>query len=325
MYVRSLSIQGLSDLSLFSVDSLGRMVRVKGPSLAATAVGDGLALAFAALSEDVLRRLLCRWGLVRTPEDAEIEGDDLPSQAIWKDRRIAKTLVADHTQRRISTRIEILLDPLLCADLRAQAGREPRLSLSLGAEHTLTLEVSAFFGASWDVMSISIQSLIIGSERFATSSSERAPWLTRLLKTLGERYTSHDESTGHAQTALSAMVSPESEAYDRYLLWSAFLAAKHGQVRVAQNDDGRPLFMLGERPLARHGPAALAEAERAVTATLSGADIMWLSDSDGDCDALIEGDASPLEQVWSVSNSGEIDPEAKSSPSSVLQFGAVEE
>ena len=131
MYVRSLSIHGLADLPSFRAEDLGRQVVITGPSPAASAVGDGLALFFSALSERALSHLLLRWGLIQAPAEAEIAMEGVPIQATWTDRRIAKSIVADHGSRTVRARAELLLDPPMSTNLRNHAAREPRLAVGL--------------------------------------------------------------------------------------------------------------------------------------------------------------------------------------------------
>ena len=93
MYLRSVTIHGLSDLPHFTIDGLGRTVTIRGPSPASSAVGDGLGVLFGAMNESVLRQLLVGWGLIRQEDEAEIETEPLPAQAIGptaieQDRRL---------------------------------------------------------------------------------------------------------------------------------------------------------------------------------------------------------------------------------------------
>jgi hypothetical protein len=323
MYIRSLTIQGLADLPRLSLENLERRVCIKGPSLAATAVGDGVALAFSALSERALRQLLSRWGLTGPAEEPDIAVEGTPIQATWSDRQLAQGIVADHTKRKIQVRVEILLDPLLCAELREHSAREPRLALALGEEHSLDLEVSAFFGASWDVLSISIQSVVISGERYPTSGAERAPWMSRLLHTLGERFVSHDESLNHAELALHCLTSPRSDLHEQYTRWVEMMSADFGLVRVAHGAHGTAIFMANNRPLARHGADAIYQARWAVSAAMSGADIMWMGSHNARADQLVDGDASPLEQLWTIQADGEIDPHPEGGPRSILPMGTA--
>ena len=56
-----------------------------------------------------------------------------------------------------------------------------------------------------------------------------------------------------------------------------------------------------------------------------GADVMWLGAPEGQLEALTEGDESPLEQLWTVSSSGSIDPTKQDKIRSVIPFGTAEE
>jgi hypothetical protein len=323
MYIRSLTISGLADLPHFSIDALNRSVRIQGPSLAATAVGDGLALAFAALSEPTMRRLLLRWGLISSVDEAEVFVESTPTQANWTDRQIAKSLVSDHKKRKIKVGLSILLDPLLCAQLRQQAGAEPRLSLGLGRDHTLKLEVSAFFGASWDILSIAIMSVVIDGERFPTGINERAPWMANLLTTLGERFVSHDESDSHPALALACLCSPKADTFAQYTRWTRLLSPEIDALRVAKAGENTAIFIAGNRPLSRFGPRAVRAAEWAATAAMGGADVMWMGSHDERAEQLVLGDACALEQLWTVCPQGEIRPQPGDGPKSVLPLAKI--
>ena len=325
MYVRSLSIHGLADLPSFRAEDLGRQVVITGPSPAASAVGDGLALVFSALSERALSQLLLRWGLIQAPAEAEIAVEGVPVQATWTDRRLAKSIVADHGSRTVRARAELLLDPPMSTNLRNHAAREPRLAVGLEGAPVVSIEVSAFFGVSWDVLSISVQSVVIGGERFPVATNERAPWLSWLLKTLGERFVSHDETQDHAAKALSALVSPSPERHAPVSMWERLTPASLGRVRVAQLDSGRAVFLGDDRPLARHGAQAVRVVEQSVSATMMGADVMWLGTPEGPLSVLTEDDESPLEQVWTVTPDGTINPTRQENVRSVLPFGFAEE
>lgn len=325
MYVRSLSINGLADLPSFRADELGRQVSIRGYGPAASAVGDGLALIFAALSERALCHLLLRWGLVQAPAEAEVTVEGLPVQATWSDRRLAKSIVSDHGSRTVRARAEVLLDPPLATRLRSHAAREPRLAVGLDGAPTVNIEVSAFFGASWDVLSISVQSVIIGGERFPIATNERAPWMSWLLKTLGERFVSHDETREFASKALASLISPAADRHAPTRQWQKLAPVHLGHVRVAQLDSGRAIFLSDDRPLSRHGATAVRTLEQSVTATMMGADVMWLGAPEGELERLTEGDESPLEQLWTVSSEGSIDPAKQDTVRSILPFGSAEE
>ena len=325
MYVRSLHILGLADLPEFHSEGLGRQVSIKGPSRQATAIGDGLSLLFAALSEEGMQRLLMRWGLCRDPSETEIEKEGTPIQATWSDRKLAESLAADHTHRKIQVDAELVLDPPLCTELRARAAREPRLAVGLGADQTVKISVSAFFGQSWDVMSISVQSLVIGGERFATTHAERHPWLNWLLQTLWQRFISHDETHLHAENALSCLLSPNESDHRSYQQWASLMESRCPQSRVAKHGSGAAIFMSGDRPMSRWGPEAIRLAEQLTSATLNRADVMWLGESGTEISGLTEVDGAPLEQLWVVHESGSVDPNQSTKRRTVLSFGDQEE
>ena len=58
---------------------------------------------------------------------------------------------------------------------------------------------------------------------------------------------------------------------------------------------------------------------------MMGADVMWLGTSEGELSVLTEGDESPLEQVWTVTPDGTINPTRQENVRSVLPFGFAEE
>ena len=325
MYVRSLSINGLADLPSFRAADLGRQVTITGPGPAASAVGDGLALVFAALSERALSNLLLRWGLIQTPNEAEIAVEGLPVQATWTDRRLARRIVSEPGTRTIRARAELRLDPPMSTKLRNHAAREPRLAVGLEGAPSVSIEVSAFFGVSWDILSISVQSVVIGGECFPVASNERAPWLSWLLQTLGERFVSHDETRDHPAKALASLISPAADRHTGISQWESLIPPGLGRVRVAQLDSGRAVFLGDDRPLSRHGARATRAIAQSVSATMMGADVMWLGDPEGQLSALTEGEESPLEQLWTVGPAGTIDPDAQDEVRSVLPFGSAEE
>ena len=174
MYVRSLSIHGLADLPSFRAEDLGRQVVITGPSPAASAVGDGLALVFSALSERALSHLLLRWGLIQAPAEAEIAMEGVPIQATWTDRRLAKTIVATTAVARCVPG-QSCCSITMSAHLRNHAAREPRLAVGREGAPVVSIEVSAFFGASW--MSSTPFSPSSSAESSSPATNERAPAL----------------------------------------------------------------------------------------------------------------------------------------------------
>jgi hypothetical protein len=240
---------------------------------------------------------------------------------------LAKALCADPQKRRLGVQLNIELDPPLCADLRTLAARYPRLGVALGGEPapTISIEVSAYFGSSWDVLSLSVQSVILGGERFSTAASERSPWLTQLLLDLGNRFVSHDESSHFGQQAMTAMTARAPGAFERFQAWQACLQDSLGTVRPVHDAEQSVMLLANDRPLHRHGPMAIRRVQMAASAFLYGADIMWIGEDDPWGARFVEGEGTALEQLWSVTEDGDVDPEAQSQPRTILSFGSQEE
>ncbi len=325
MYVRNIHISGFADLPDLQLNDLERVVRVQGPSPAATALGDGLALAFAALSEPVLAALLSRWGLLEPDEDPQVETNPLPIQASWSDRTQAPALVADHMDRRLQVSVDIVPDPPMFADLRAMGAKAPRLSSALSAESLIKIQVSGFFAASWDVLSLSVQSFSVGDESFPTTGKERPDWLTHLLQRMGERFVIHQPVGDIADLAMQAMTSSSAAEHQGFLRWQKALAPELGAVRPARGPAHKPMLLSDDLPLRRFGLFGQERAALAVSAYFSGADVMWAGLCPSWAEACVEGEGSALEQVWRITRSGDIDPEvgADTPPSGVLSFSAA--
>ena len=125
---------------------------------------------------------------------------------------------------------------------------------------------------------------------------------------VGPRYVSHDEATQHADKALQAMTSRSAKGYERFESWQDALRDSIGAVRPVPIEGGRVALLADNRPLGRHGPQAIRRANIAASATLWGADVMWMGDGDDWTERFVEGDGTALEQLWSVSPQGALDP-----------------
>ena len=295
MFITAVEIDGLADCPSLKLSSLDRVVRLAGPSPASTALGDGVALVFAALSEPHCAALLQHWGLLGPGESAEILADPFPAQASWTDRIAARALVDDPERRTITVTVSIELDPLLFRELRAQSVRHPRLITALSSGLTLRLTIGALFATSFDALALSIQSVYIGSESFPTLPRERPVWLTDLLRRLGDRFHRHTPRPALAQTALDASTSREH--FPRYQAWQAAMTSL-GVTRVALGPGDHPTVLVDERPLWRHGHAGRHAAELSASIHLTDADILWAETADP---ALVQGiEDGALEQVWWV-------------------------
>ena len=326
MYVHGLTISGFADLGSFRASGLERVVQVRGPSPAATAVGDGLSLAFAALSETGLATLLQRWGLTQPDEAIDIETNPLPMQATWSNRTMAQALVADPADRRLHAEIALILDPPLFAQLGALGARDPRLATALGDRPLIRWGVSAFFGASWDVLSIGLQSFHVGKQPFPTTSQDRPRWLTDFLLEVGTRYWCHKPDIDTAQAAMDAMTSLDKAQHAGFANWQEALEPDFGTVRPATGVADKPILLADDLPIRRYGQHGSERTSMAASIFLSGADVLWAGHSNAWIEEFTEGDRSPLEQVWRIDEDGSLDPAAdKKEARSVLAFSADEE
>ncbi len=326
MYVHGLTISGFADLGSFRASGLERVVQVRGPSPAATAVGDGLSLAFAALSEPGLIELLRRWGLSQPDEDIDIETNPLPMQATWANREMAQALVADPNDRRLHVEVALILDPPLFARLGAMGARDPRLTTALGDRPLIRWGVSAFFGASWDVLSIGLQSFHVGTQPFPTTSQDRPRWLTDFLLEVGKRYWCHRPGIDTAQAAMDAMTSLDKAHHESFKGWQSALEPEFGTVRPALGPADKPTLLAEHLPIRRHGQHGTDRASMAASIFLSSADVLWAGHSEPWVEGFIEGKSSPLEQVWRIDGNGSMDPTTSDSETrSVLAFSADEE
>ena len=322
MYVRSIHISGFSDIPQLRLDELGRVVRIAGPSPAATALGDAICLGFAALWAPGLERLIARWGLLEPDEIPELQSNPLPTQVSWTDRLQARWLVADSTERRLQVSMELVLDPPMFAELRALSARAPRLGSALGVEPVLRLKVSAYFAASFDVLSLTVQEFSVGKTSFPTTGKERPDWLTRLLQSIGQRFFEHHRSADVASAAMGAMSAAEAERFGSFKDWQRTLRRGLGELRPALGPGGQPMLLCDGQPLRRTGSAGIERAELAASACFHGADVLWAGSCDRWVEGLVEGEGSVLEQVWRIDNEDGLDPNepAPGQSRSVLSF-----
>ena len=295
MFITAVQIEGLADCPSLVLSDLDRVVRLTGPDPASTALGDGIALVFAALSEPHCTALLQHWKLLGPGESAEILAEPFPAQAIWTDTVAARSLIDDPDRRSITATLSLELDPLLFRALRAQSVRHPRLITALSSGLTLRITVGALFTTSFDALALSIQSVHIGTESFPTLPRERPEWLTRLLLQIGARFHRHVARPDLAEVVMAAATSRQNHAH--YVAWQSAMASL-GAARVARGPGGRAEMLIDERPLWRHGAAGRRTAELAASIHLTDADILWAETTDP---LLAESiDADILEQVWWV-------------------------
>jgi hypothetical protein len=169
-----------------------------------------------------------------------------------------------------------------------------------------------------DAVAVSIQSVTVGEERFATAGTERAPWLDRFLRGLAGRFHRHDPSVDPAELALRAATS--RGRHDDYIGWQGDLRARGFDARAARGPGARPLLLVDGLPVRRHGEPARTAAALAASIHLSGADIVWAETTDEGWLGAAAGEGSPVEQVWRVSPAGDLEPSSTSQPSNPLDM-----
>lgn len=308
MLVTAIEVQGFRDLPSFRAADLGRVVTVAGPGPSATALGDALELAFAAFHPAACLGLLRRWGAIGPGEEPEITGAPLPEQATWAHPLVGRWLVDSLEARHLTVTLEIALDPVQYGALRALAIREPRLVTALTRDARASVSVGALFTNTFDAVALAIQGFSVGGEPFPSSPGQRPPWLTQLLRELGHRFAIFRPGAETlAEDALDAATS--AERFGAYKRWQEALRPRLGEVRAARGPGGQATLLSDDLPLRRHGAAGLRHAALGAAVYLSGADLLWAEAEEAWLDATVEGDASPLEQVWRVCADGALHPE----------------
>lgn len=307
MYISAIEVQGLRDLPRFTARDLDRVVTVRGPGPAATALGDAIELFFAALSAPALLRFLHRVELLQPDEQPEILGEPHPVQASWRDRKAAEFQVVQGERSRTVT-LELALDPPLFRTLSDQAAREPRLASALGAGGAVRISVGALLATSMDAMALTLSGFEVAGERFPTSEAERPAWMKHFLATLVHRF-HRAETPGQADLPRRVLdVALSRDRHAAFQGWQRALAPHLGQVRPALGPGGRPELLADDLPLRRHGPAAVARAALAADAWLHAADVLWVDDGPDWIEQGVEGEDSPLEQVFRICPEGSLDP-----------------
>lgn len=312
MYITAIEIQGLRDLPHFEVRDLDRVVRVVGPSPAATALGDALELFFGALSAPALERFLRRVGLLQPGEEPEIIGEPHPVQASWRDRKAAAVQVVQGQRSRTVT-VELMPDPPLFGMLSEQAAREPRMVSAMGAGGAVRISVGALLATSMDAMALTLTGFEVGGERFVTSEAERPAWIKSFLLALTDRFNRSAVLSPDALPKQVMEVALSRDRYGAYLGWQQALADSYGVVRPALGPGGAPTLLAEDLPLRRYGPSALRRAALAADAWLHPCDVLWVEDGPSWIEDMVTGPESPLEQVFrvvgpDVADAGAIDP-----------------
>jgi hypothetical protein len=303
MYITAVRVRGMRDLPLMQLQGLERVVRLRGPSPASTALADALSLAFASLRSESLAALLDLWGLLAPGEQPELHGHPFPDQATWRDRVEAEALVQSDGDRSVHVDVDLALDPPLFAMLRSEAAREPRALMALSQEPRVGFGVSALFARSWDAVALTLKPLRIGDEEFTLRESERPAWAQRVLAELGHRFLRDGADRAiHERTVAAATSRTQHLEYRR---WTESLQPAGPQLRAARGAGGQPMWLGDELPMRRWGPHWRAQAELSALVYLGGADILWTETQDPWIEGQVEGEHSPLEQVWRACPEGD--------------------
>ncbi len=303
MYITAIEVSGLRDLPEARLEGLERVVRVAGPSPAATALGDALELLFAALSPAALQALLGRWGLLAPGESPTLTGAPHPEEATWSDGFAGRALLVEGADRHITVDVEIVADPPLFAALRVEAARDPGVVAALAQGGRIRLGVGALFARSWDALAVSLRSLSVGDVELAVRSGERSPATDRLLRELAGRFCRH--SRGRAAAALALSAATSRDRYPAYQRWTEALLPDGPRLRAARGPGDGPILLGDELPLRRFGEVVEERASLAASIHLGSADIVWTEADDPWVDRAAEGEDSPLEQVWRVCADGD--------------------
>lgn len=94
---------------------------------------------------------------------------------------------------------------------------------------------------------------------------------------------------------------------DRYAAsraWQGALGPDHPHLRAARGPGGHPILLGDDLPLRRHGRRATEDASLAAAVHLSRADIVWAESDRAWLLQAVEGDDSPLEQVFRIHPDG---------------------
>lgn len=312
MWIRGIEFSGFRDLPSFKATELGPVVGVCGPSPAATAIGDAIALFFAALDNDTLRQLLVDWGALAPDDLPDLLGNPLPEQATWHDGRSLAHLV-EEGRHDLRVRLDLQLDPPAVARLRQDGARDPRLAAALVGGPVASVEIGALFTRDYDAIALSVQGLRIGREDFSTGPAERPSWMLPLLRGLAGRFRRHGavDADTLAERVLEAALS--WDRYGRYRAWQEAMgagAADGAEVRAARGVGQQAVLLQGDRPLARWGQKAVRRAAQAADVYLDDLDLLWVETDDAWVEGATRGDSCALEQVWRVHSAGELAPVA---------------
>lgn len=306
MYIREIHVQGFRDLPEGRLQGLDRVVHLRGPSPATTALADAVELVFATLSHDGVHRLVQRWELASQDAPPEVIGDDFPEAVDGVDPLTAQALLhPDNNRRTLQATVLLALDPPLHGHIRSLAARHPAVLLALAEDPTLSITATALFTRSLDHVSLALDRVAIGRHQLALHTTDKPTWVPRLLRDLSRRFHRHSAQDNLIEALADAALG--RDRFDRYVAWQGTLGDGAPRLRVASGPGGHPMLLADELPLRRLGSPTLERVQLAAAVHLSGADVLWAQSADPVLLQAIEGDSSPLEQVFAVSSEGTIE------------------
>lgn len=317
MFIRAIEVQGFRDLPEFSARELDRVVTVRGPGPAATALGDALDLFFSSLSLPGLVSWMRRTELLGPDEAPVVVGDPHPEQVSWEDRLAARSSIREGERERRVT-LELSLDPVLFRMISDHAGREPRLLTALGAGATVRIGMGFLLASSMDAMAIHLASFEVGGERFPCAEGDRPPWMRQVLKALAGRFHRGGPALPGALARRVLDRALSREGHGAFLAWQAMLQPQVGLVRPALGPGGQAILLADDLPLRRLGPLAQATVGLAADAWLHECDVLWVDAGEAWIESSVEGEQSPVEQVFRVDTAGELEPDLQPASTSPL-------
>ncbi len=304
MFVVSISARGFRDLPSGGIAECNLVEHLLGPSPAVVALGDALELAFASFSAPALERLAVRWGLVEADAlvSAGMGSGRLPDGLPAIDPLAARALVDPNGDRAMRVSVELRLDPPQFGVLREFAAREPLLGVALASRPTVTVSVGALFGIDFDALAISLTGFRVGEQEFPVHGAERPAWIETFLVGLAGRFHRFDLGDDIASDLFTAVTS--RDRHEAYCRWQRALQPEGPFLRVSCGPGDEPLVLGDDLPMRRYGQAGLDRVALAGAIHLSGADVLWAESEEALLQNAVDGDSSPLEQVFCVGPRG---------------------
>ncbi|MCB9742904.1 MAG: hypothetical protein H6741_05335 [Alphaproteobacteria bacterium] len=309
MWIRAISVEGLSGLHQLDAQALGRVVRVGGPPRAQGALFEALTLALGAFSPQDAERAVARLG---QGLEAQVSGAPLPEAiSLGRPQRLGARLDPEG-ERTLKVHLELELDPPQFGLIREHARRSPELASALGEDAaTLRLSLGWAFTTDLSLASLSVFGVRLGD--VVPAPGTPAAWRDALLRTFAGRGRGRDPLELSVQRIAEAERAPERARRQGVArLREALQAPPFSLPRLELVDagDGAPWLALGEdlAPLEAHGPGSVDAVGLAEAVFIDPSEILalrspgalsedpeavreWLS-------ALVDAEDSPLEQLW---------------------------